>query len=291
MVTTKSSHSNRILIFFLAVIADVFLGFRYKKLWFPTKCSTLNASSLTLLPVGMKLPTDLGNPMPGGSDQLTKLYGTVFLRTSMSVFLLSVEPINNKESDIQSMPEPGSASDLSLYVLLLEDEPKLPKRVLENISCAVDQFILIVTLRSIAIALPSTEARVAAQLCRSVSEGLLFASLTEKSLDTNKNLAYIRNAADVVWAGVELYYKWLDVDLRQMAGKKNISRDSLLQLSEIAKNSVAELKSKSDKSLPENPLNWSIKVIAANAMYRISQTVLLSCTGDNPPTEYRHVAV
>lgn len=37
------------LICFLALVADIFHGFRHKKLWFPTKYSALNAASLTML--------------------------------------------------------------------------------------------------------------------------------------------------------------------------------------------------------------------------------------------------
>ncbi|KAK4437252.1 hypothetical protein Salat_0059100 [Sesamum alatum] len=43
----------------LAMAADVFNGFRSKKLWFPCKYFSLNAASLTLLAVAMKLHMDL----------------------------------------------------------------------------------------------------------------------------------------------------------------------------------------------------------------------------------------
>ncbi|KAL3499561.1 hypothetical protein ACH5RR_038654 [Cinchona calisaya] len=82
---------------FLAVAADTFHGFRHKKLWFPTKFSALNAASLTVLGAALKLPEDLGNPMPGGSDQLTKLSGIVLLCTSMFMFFPSLGQLNDKE--------------------------------------------------------------------------------------------------------------------------------------------------------------------------------------------------
>ncbi|XP_059637837.1 uncharacterized protein LOC132279812 [Cornus florida] len=69
------------LVFSLAMVADVFHGFRHRKLWFPCKFFTLNAASLTLLAVTMKLPVDLSTTMPGELDQLAKLTSTTLMST------------------------------------------------------------------------------------------------------------------------------------------------------------------------------------------------------------------
>ncbi|XP_071919813.1 uncharacterized protein [Coffea arabica] len=157
-----------------------------------------------------------------------------------------------------SVPESRSDPDLGPYILLLEDEPKLPNRVLDKISSGVNQFILtgkrkqpkslaqllmkstglkgliefdkdqilnlnakeppnswtlpLITLTSTAIALPNNEADLAAELQRSVREGLLYAG---KSPGTPEKLTNFRNAADAVWVGVELHFKGLNVDLLQ----------------------------------------------------------------------------
>lgn len=68
----------------------------------------------------------------------------------------------------------------------------------------------VVTLTCIAIALPNISNENANQLVRCVEKGLTLLKLTEKSLDKNGALAIIRNAADVVWVGVDLYCKWRD---------------------------------------------------------------------------------
>ncbi|KAK4437249.1 hypothetical protein Salat_0058800 [Sesamum alatum] len=43
----------------VAMILDAFNGFRSKKFWLPSKYFSLNAFSLTVLAVAMKLPVDL----------------------------------------------------------------------------------------------------------------------------------------------------------------------------------------------------------------------------------------
>lgn len=75
----------------------------------------------------------------------------------------------------------------------------------------------VVTLTSIAIALPNIKKGIADQLIHSVREGLLYISLTEKSLDVKRDLKNIRTAADFLWSGVELYRRWLKNDLQKMA--------------------------------------------------------------------------
>ncbi|KAL7618169.1 uncharacterized protein LOC111911588 isoform X1 [Lactuca sativa] len=47
----------------LAMAADAFQGFRQRKLWFPCRFFTINAASLTLIAIAMKLPVDLNTDM------------------------------------------------------------------------------------------------------------------------------------------------------------------------------------------------------------------------------------
>lgn len=62
----------------LAMVGDLLHGFRVKKLWFPCKYFTLNAASLTVIAIAMKLPVDLNNSMPGYVDQTAKLGSMAF---------------------------------------------------------------------------------------------------------------------------------------------------------------------------------------------------------------------
>ncbi|KAL0341511.1 UNVERIFIED_CONTAM: hypothetical protein Scaly_1813700 [Sesamum calycinum] len=143
----------------------------------------------------------------------------------------------------------------------------------------------LVTLTSIAISLPNIAINhMATQLVSSVSEGLSLAMLIEKTLDQNGELMNIRNAADVAWAGVAIYRKWQQVDLRRISLDYKSSKNLLQELSSHAEMIILEFKRKANDFLMENPLNWPASVIAANSMYRISQTILLSYQEENDRT-------
>lgn len=218
----------------------------------------------------------------------------------------------------------GSAAEMGLgrYVLLLEGEEELPTRILNRISDSVNRLIHIarknrprrlkrlidkstsfqgvaefdsdqvaclhceeppniwslpvVTLTSIAIALPNVRKSTVKKLIKSVREGLLYIGLVEKSLDVNGDLLNITSAADFLWIGVDLYRSWLDFDLRKLSYEGKTCSENLRSLSEMAQRIVMKFKGKMSEAGPrEIPLNWPAKVIAANSMYRISQTILL----------------
>ncbi|KAL4560781.1 hypothetical protein LXL04_032935 [Taraxacum kok-saghyz] len=81
----------------IAMVADLLHGFRNTKLWFPCKYFTLNAASLTLIAVAVKLPMDLTNLMPGYVDQAAKLGSVAFTCTMMANLLPSIATMDNKE--------------------------------------------------------------------------------------------------------------------------------------------------------------------------------------------------
>jgi hypothetical protein len=81
----------------LGMAADAINGIRNRKFWFPCKFSSLNATSLTLLAVAIKLSVDLNTSMPGRHDQLAKLSSTVFICTVMGNSMPSLGTMENKE--------------------------------------------------------------------------------------------------------------------------------------------------------------------------------------------------
>ncbi|XP_023760899.2 uncharacterized protein LOC111909325 [Lactuca sativa] len=81
----------------LAMVADLLHGLRNRKLWFPCKYFTLNAASLTVIGVAIKLPMDLTTLMPGAIDQATKLGSMSFMCTMMANLLPSLATMNDKE--------------------------------------------------------------------------------------------------------------------------------------------------------------------------------------------------
>ncbi|CAK7355843.1 unnamed protein product [Dovyalis caffra] len=140
----------------------------------------------------------------------------------------------------------------------------------------------VVTLTAIAVALPNVSGALMKQLMRSVNEGLMYVRLIEDNLDAKGELINIRKAANVVWVGVDLYHKWLDVDLQKLSFQTESTKEILEKLCDAAKNRFEEFKkTQTNPCLKERPSKWPIKFLAANSMYRISQTLLQNCERRN----------
>ncbi|KAI3679389.1 hypothetical protein L2E82_51298 [Cichorium intybus] len=80
-----------------AMVADLLHGLRNRRLWFPCKYFTLNAASVTVIAIAIKLPMDLTNLMPGYVDQAAKLGSLGFMCTIMANLLPSLATMNSKE--------------------------------------------------------------------------------------------------------------------------------------------------------------------------------------------------
>ncbi|XVE57674.1 hypothetical protein DITRI_Ditri04bG0108400 [Diplodiscus trichospermus] len=140
----------------------------------------------------------------------------------------------------------------------------------------------VVTLTSIAIALPNVNSCSIKNLMAGVNEGLMYVRHIEDNLDKQGNLIRIRKAAEVVWLGTELYHRWLDVNLRKLSLQGKSPKEIVQVLSDSAKNIFMEFKkSNVNQCLADSPSKWPIKVLAANSMYRISQSILLNYESKN----------
>ncbi|KAK0590416.1 hypothetical protein LWI29_026761 [Acer saccharum] len=144
----------------------------------------------------------------------------------------------------------------------------------------------IVTLTSIAVALPSIKSCLIKQLIRGVHESLSYVKLIEGTQDVKGDMLNIRKAADIVWVGVDLYHKWLDIDLRKLSLQANSPKEILEALAEAAKSMFFQhKKTYMDKcAFKDSPSNWPVKVLASNSMYRISQTILLNYKSETNQT-------
>ncbi|GKF03592.1 hypothetical protein Tco_0030515, partial [Tanacetum coccineum] len=80
----------------LAMAADLLHGLRNKKFWFPCKFFTLNAASITVITVAMKLPVDLTSEMPGDMEQAAKIGSLAFMCTVMVNLMPSLASMDNK---------------------------------------------------------------------------------------------------------------------------------------------------------------------------------------------------
>lgn len=132
----------------------------------------------------------------------------------------------------------------------------------------------VVTLTSIAIGLPNITHHKSKKLLRGVKEGLFLVELIEKTLNRKREPRSIRNAANRVWVGIELYGKWENKHLKTSNFKVTTGTEMLQKLSETAKKTVVDFMTKTEDFLMQNPANWPAKVTAANSMYRISETML-----------------
>ncbi|KAK7330752.1 hypothetical protein VNO77_24951 [Canavalia gladiata] len=83
---------------FLAMAADLIHGIRGRKFWFPCKFFCLNATSLALIAVAVKLSVDLNTPMPRRHDQLSKLSSSALICTIMANSIPSLGVTENKDT-------------------------------------------------------------------------------------------------------------------------------------------------------------------------------------------------
>ncbi|KAH7514157.1 hypothetical protein FEM48_Zijuj11G0058900 [Ziziphus jujuba var. spinosa] len=181
--------------------------------------------------------------------------------------------------------EKGKKREPKFLIKMLENSSKGFRGVAEFDSDQVPSLVCeeptnswalpVVTLTSIALALPDVKLCSRKDLICGVNEGLLYVKKMEKLLDKSAKLANIKKAAEVIWTGVDLYHKWLDVDLHKLSLQGKSPKEILEELAETAKNKFLELKNDKKACLKENPLKWPTKVLAANSMYRISCNILL----------------
>nr|KAJ0226828.1 hypothetical protein LSAT_V11C100027010 [Lactuca sativa] len=133
--------------------------------------------------------------------------------------------------------------------------------------------LVVVTLTAIAISLPNIANIHVKELLSSMREGLQFVMHVEESLNVNIDLVKARKAARRMWTDVEVYYRWLQIDLQKKAREGRTSKDILQLLGDEAIKIVIEFMRRKNGIL-DHSLR---KFIAANSMYRISQTILLHC--------------
>ncbi|KAK4383057.1 hypothetical protein Sango_2813500 [Sesamum angolense] len=81
----------------VAMIVDAISGFRSRKFWLPCKYFSLNAFSLTVLAVAMKLPVDFTSNTRAPHDKLARICSLVFMATAMGNFMTSLGSMENND--------------------------------------------------------------------------------------------------------------------------------------------------------------------------------------------------
>ncbi|KAI3713951.1 hypothetical protein L1987_72539 [Smallanthus sonchifolius] len=138
----------------------------------------------------------------------------------------------------------------------------------------------IVTIMCIVVALPNICKGRVENLLRSVGEGLSFTHLVEESLNCASEYVNIRKTTQILWHEVEHKCKWLDNSLATNVFKGKTTTEIVKWFSNKAKQIVTEIKVSTNGELVENP---SHTLIAANSMYRITQTILLRYQSNTEP--------
>ncbi|KAJ9549881.1 hypothetical protein OSB04_022424 [Centaurea solstitialis] len=133
--------------------------------------------------------------------------------------------------------------------------------------------LTIVTLTCIAIALPSICNEKVKSLFNSVGEGLSYTRFVEESLNTKSEYVNIQRSSMTLWHEVEDYCKWLENTLERSVYKGKTSTNILKWFADKAKEIVMEINESKNEELMEN---FPHKLIAANSMYHITQTILLN---------------
>jgi hypothetical protein len=134
----------------------------------------------------------------------------------------------------------------------------------------------IVTIASIIIALPNIEKCLVEKMINTLNEGLHYVKFIENNIDKDGKLIKVRKTAELVWLGADLYGKWLDVDLYKLSLQNKSIKETLETLAEFAETRYEKYKEKYHEVCSKvSPSAWPIKILASNAMYRITKAILL----------------
>ncbi|GJX63104.1 hypothetical protein Tco_0296004 [Tanacetum coccineum] len=156
--------------------------------------------------------------------------------------------------------------------LLVFDNDQVPPLNLEETKFSWS--LVVVTLTAIVVALPNTADNHGEGLVASVREGLQIVRNIEECLDADSDLIKTRKAARRVWTQVEVYRKWLQIDLQKKANDGKTSKEILEWLRDEAVKIVIQFKSCKKRRMDDS----HYKFIVASSMYRVSQTILIHCS-------------
>ncbi|PWA27172.1 hypothetical protein CTI12_AA627870 [Artemisia annua] len=133
--------------------------------------------------------------------------------------------------------------------------------------------LTVISLTAIAISLPKLQNDIIDRLLSSVSEGLIYVTLVEESLNATDKYVSTQKAAKVLWLEVEVSNKWVGNNLKNHVPEVNAAGLILQWFKNTAKNMVTEVQVIDIRSANDNSMYRSI---CANSMYRITESILLS---------------
>ncbi|KAH6824678.1 hypothetical protein C2S53_001907 [Perilla frutescens var. hirtella] len=143
----------------VAMAVDAFNAFRSKIFWFPCKYFSLNAFSLTVLAVAMKLPIDLTSKAFGSTDLHARISSLTLMSTAMSNFMTWLGSMENNEVVLNIAALGILVITVAVNVCIHDVQiGLLPQNTLvEEVGCIFLMLFMLVTLCSLAIMLPSAK--------------------------------------------------------------------------------------------------------------------------------------
>ncbi|GER47780.1 hypothetical protein STAS_24913 [Striga asiatica] len=142
----------------LAMAVDAVSAIRNKKLWVPCKYFSLNAFSLTVLAIAMKLPVDLTTRMPGINDKLSRVSSLVLMSTAIANFMPSLGSMEDNEIPLNlaalAVFVVTVAGNVFIHVVQLRNYYVARVTLAEKTASTVFALLLLVTLCSLAVMVP-----------------------------------------------------------------------------------------------------------------------------------------
>ncbi|KAD2393066.1 hypothetical protein E3N88_40043 [Mikania micrantha] len=183
--------------------------------------------------------------------------------------------------------------DIDNYVLQIDNDMELAEKTLKGISNSMNSFILkaakeenhnLLELLDKSTGFKGVElfdndlvrSLLSVELVNSIS----YTHLVDESLNLSSEYVSIRKASMSLWSEVENKWKWLGNPLAKDVFKGKTSREILKWFTDKSIEIVTDFNQSTNREQIEN---LSQKLIAANSMYRITQTMLLRFQSDIKP--------
>ncbi|KAI3679378.1 hypothetical protein L2E82_51287 [Cichorium intybus] len=195
--------------------------------------------------------------------------------------MLSASSINLAQNPEEQL---GKDKDHSRYVLQLEEDIEFAERTLKGISESMNRLIqkaekqqprnlmkLLEESKGFEGVAKFDSNHVSPLLSEEYLNCLVYATLVEDSF--NADQLVIQKAANTLWLEVEVYHKWLRNKLPKDAPQVNTAGQILQWLRDTTRNAVTTVES---MDIGGRNYNSKCRSIAANSMYRITETILLS---------------
>ncbi|KAJ0825100.1 hypothetical protein HanRHA438_Chr17g0799491 [Helianthus annuus] len=251
-----------------AVLVSIF---RFLFSWMPLKARRL-ANPFIIL-TNYAIPEDLRNYVLQIEDEMELSNRTLkSISNSMNSFMMKAEREQNK--NLLELLEKSTGFEGVEIFDTDQIQPLLSVELVNSWS------LPIITLTCLAVALPSIHKDTVESLLISVGEGLSFTHLVEESLNSARKYVNIRMTTMILWHEVEHKCKWLDNPLAKDAFEGKTATEILKWFSDKAEEIVMEFKESTNGDLVNSPPKT---LIAANSMYRVTQTILLRCQSNAEP--------